>query len=115
MGGIGGPELLLVLLVVLIVFGPRRIPEIARGLGRGMRELQRLSTEFQRELNIADALEGRSEKKGGKASGGGTHPETHADATPVRDPENPPEPAAEAAPEDAAPEAPDRPDGRDPA
>jgi len=66
MGGIGGPELLLVLLVVLVVFGPRRIPEIARALGRGMRELQRLSTEFQREINIAEALEGTDRAKGKK-------------------------------------------------
>lgn len=63
MGGIGGPELLLVLLVVLVVFGPRRIPEIARGIGRGMREFQRLATEFQRELNIADALEEQKREK----------------------------------------------------
>ncbi|MBZ0270257.1 twin-arginine translocase TatA/TatE family subunit, partial [bacterium] len=59
MGGIGGPELLIVLLVVLLVFGPRKIPEIARMMGKGMREFRRLSTEFQRELNIADALEGK--------------------------------------------------------
>jgi sec-independent protein translocase protein TatA len=57
MGGIGGPELLLVFVVVLLVFGPRKIPEVARGLGRGLREFRRLSTEFQREMNLADALE----------------------------------------------------------
>jgi sec-independent protein translocase protein TatB len=64
MGSIGGPELLIVLVVVLLVFGPRKIPEIARGLGRGIREFQRLSTEFQRELNLADALEEKEKGKG---------------------------------------------------
>jgi len=53
MGGIGAPELLVVLLVVLLVFGPTKIPEVARGLGKGLREFRRLSTEFQREINLA--------------------------------------------------------------
>ncbi len=57
MGGIGAPELLIVFLVVLVVFGPRKIPEVARGVGRGLREFRRLSVEFQRELNVAEALE----------------------------------------------------------
>lgn len=57
MGGIGGPELFVVFLVVLLVFGPKRIPEVARGLGKGMRELRRLTTELQREIHLADAEE----------------------------------------------------------
>jgi sec-independent protein translocase protein TatB len=55
MNGVGGPELLVVLVVALLVFGPKSIPEVARTLGRGMRELRRLATEFQREVNLADA------------------------------------------------------------
>lgn len=53
MGGIGAPELLVVFLVVLLVFGPTKIPEVARGIGKGIREFRRLSTEFQREINLA--------------------------------------------------------------
>jgi TatA/E family protein of Tat protein translocase len=56
--GIGGPELLVIFFVVLLVFGPKRIPEVARGLGQAMRHLRRLTTELQRDLNLADALEG---------------------------------------------------------
>ena len=52
--GIGGWEVLVILFVVLLVFGPKRIPEVARGLGRGMRELRRISTDFQREINLSD-------------------------------------------------------------
>ena len=59
MGGFGGPELLVVFVVVLLVFGPRKIPEVARGMGRMAREFRRLTVEFQRELNITEALEGR--------------------------------------------------------
>jgi sec-independent protein translocase protein TatA len=36
LGGLGIPELLLILLAVLLLFGARRIPEIARGLGKGI-------------------------------------------------------------------------------
>lgn len=55
MGGVGGPEILVILLVALLVFGPKSIPEVARTIGKGVRELRRLATEFQREVNIADA------------------------------------------------------------
>jgi Tat protein translocase TatB subunit len=56
LSGIGGQELLLIFFVVLLVFGPRRIPEVARGLGRAVRQVRRLTTELQRDLNLA-ALE----------------------------------------------------------
>ncbi len=39
-GRIGFPELLLILVIVLIFFGGRRIPEIARGLGEGIRQFK---------------------------------------------------------------------------
>lgn len=39
-GFIGMPELLLLGLVALIVFGPKRLPEMGRGLGKGMREFK---------------------------------------------------------------------------
>jgi sec-independent protein translocase protein TatA len=41
MGGFFGPwEIVILVLVVLLVFGPKRIPEIGRGLGKGMREFK---------------------------------------------------------------------------
>jgi TatA/E family protein of Tat protein translocase len=61
--GIGGWEVLVILFVVLLVFGPKKIPEVARGIGRGMRELRRISTDFQREMNLADLAEEPKEKK----------------------------------------------------
>lgn len=39
-GFVGFPELLLLLLVALLVFGPKRLPEMGRSLGRGMREFK---------------------------------------------------------------------------
>ena len=41
MGSIGVPELLLILLIALLVFGGKKLPEVARGLGAGIRDFKR--------------------------------------------------------------------------
>ncbi len=50
--GIGPTELIVILLVALVVFGPRRLPEIGRTLGRSLREFQRTSAELRQELDL---------------------------------------------------------------
>ncbi len=50
MGGIGSGELLLILLVLLILFGAKKIPELARGLGKGIRAFKEASKEIKDEL-----------------------------------------------------------------
>jgi sec-independent protein translocase protein TatA len=54
MGGIGPWELILIFLVVLLVFGAKRIPEIARGLGRGIREFKSATSDITNELTYTD-------------------------------------------------------------
>jgi sec-independent protein translocase protein TatA len=49
-GSIGGPELILILVIALIVFGPSKLPEIGKSLGKGILEFRRASNEFQRAL-----------------------------------------------------------------
>jgi len=39
-GGIGWPEIIVILIIALIVFGPKRLPEMGRSLGRGIREFR---------------------------------------------------------------------------
>lgn len=51
MFGIGGTELLLILLVALLVLGPKSIPQIARTLGKALREFRQVSSDFQHTLN----------------------------------------------------------------
>ena len=53
-GNLGATELILILLVVLLVFGAKRIPEIARGLGKGIREFKDATNDIKKELTVAD-------------------------------------------------------------
>ena len=48
-GNIGGPELFLIFLIILIFFGARKIPEIARGIGEGVREFRKAARDAQNE------------------------------------------------------------------
>ncbi len=57
-GSLGFPELLLILAVALIVFGPRKLPEIGRTLGKALGEFKKatddLKTTIEREVRIED-------------------------------------------------------------
>jgi Tat protein translocase TatB subunit len=46
-GTLGGPELILIFVVALIVFGPRKLPDIGKSLGKMMAEFRRASNEFK--------------------------------------------------------------------
>ncbi|MBI3189532.1 MAG: twin-arginine translocase TatA/TatE family subunit [Ignavibacteriales bacterium] len=50
MPNIGTGEIILILLIVLIFFGAKKIPELAQGLGKGIREFRKASREVQDEL-----------------------------------------------------------------
>jgi TatA/E family protein of Tat protein translocase len=49
-GTLGGPELFLIMVVALIVFGPKKLPEIGKSLGRMMNEFKKASSEFRQTL-----------------------------------------------------------------
>ena len=53
-GSLGISELLVIFVVVLVFFGPKRMPEVARSLGSAMREFRRSLNQIQRELEEAD-------------------------------------------------------------
>jgi sec-independent protein translocase protein TatA len=53
MGNIGAWEIALIVLVILLVFGPKRLPQMGRSLGRGMREFKETVTDQTRELKEA--------------------------------------------------------------
>ena len=53
--GIGVPELILILIVGLIVFGPGKLPEAGRALGKGLREFKKASNALTQALNAEPA------------------------------------------------------------
>jgi len=52
MFGIGTTELLVILFIILLVFGSKKLPELAQGLGKGIREFKKASNEIQDELDL---------------------------------------------------------------
>lgn len=62
MFGIGSTELLVILIVALLVLGPKSLSKVAQTIGRAMGEARRVSTEFQRTLNTEIAFEEEAEK-----------------------------------------------------
>ncbi|MGD9651400.1 MAG: Sec-independent protein translocase protein TatB [Candidatus Dadabacteria bacterium] len=67
MFGIGTSEILIILVIALLVLGPKEIPKIARTLGRGMRELERAKNELKSsiefEINEEDAKQELAKKE----------------------------------------------------
>jgi sec-independent protein translocase protein TatA len=53
-GGLGGWEIMLILLIIVIFFGAKKIPEMARGLGKGIREFKDATKEITKEIDLED-------------------------------------------------------------
>ena len=49
--GLGSTEILVILFIVLLLFGAKKLPELARGLGKSMNEFKKASSEMEREIN----------------------------------------------------------------
>ena len=68
-GGLGTWEILLIFLVVLLVFGAKRIPEIAQGLGKGIREFKKAAKEVQDEIKVSGKIEDKGAEEEKKLAG----------------------------------------------
>lgn len=110
---IGPQELLLVLIIGLIVVGPKRLPELSRQIGRGMRELRKIQDDVKGLVNldeVTNELKGmvRFDADGDDGSNGSTRrPPTTATAPVVHRSARTNGSAAEATPPAAEPAAPD--------
>ena len=51
MGNLGGPDLFIILLIVLVLFGAKKLPDLARSLGQSMNEFKKAREEIDRELH----------------------------------------------------------------
>jgi sec-independent protein translocase protein TatA len=64
MGPIGGQELFIILLLVLVFFGAKKLPELAKGLGQGIREFRKAAKDVQEEVDKeVKKLDDPSDKK----------------------------------------------------
>jgi sec-independent protein translocase protein TatA len=52
-GNLGGPDLIILLLIILVLFGAKKLPELARGMGSAIKEFQKAKDEFTDELHSA--------------------------------------------------------------
>lgn len=53
LSNLGGPDLIIILLIVLVLFGAKKLPELAKGMGQAVREFQKAKDEFTDELHNA--------------------------------------------------------------
>lgn len=54
MFGIGAQELIIIFFIVLLLFGANRIPEIAKGMGRGIRDFKKATRDIEDDLNLRE-------------------------------------------------------------
>lgn len=62
-GSIGMPELVIILVIALIIFGPRKLPELGKSLGKSINEFKKASTELQNTLEKEIQLEEQKERE----------------------------------------------------
>jgi sec-independent protein translocase protein TatA len=71
-GSIGMPELIIILVIALIIFGPRKLPELGKSLGRSLNEFKKASTDLQntleQEIKIEEQKENVAKAKAEEAS-----------------------------------------------
>ena len=54
MFGLGTPEIILIALVILVLFGAKKIHELMQGLGKGIKEFKKASTDIEKDLTAED-------------------------------------------------------------
>ncbi|MCZ6785415.1 MAG: twin-arginine translocase TatA/TatE family subunit [Proteobacteria bacterium] len=95
MFGIGGQELILILVVALLVFGPKRLPSLARSLGRGLAEFRRASSDLRHSLSQEPAPENPPKPSPAERIAAPAQPAQPAQAG-APEPQTEPAPAADA-------------------
>ena len=85
-GSIGMPEMIIILVIALIIFGPRKLPELGRSLGKSLAEFKRASNELKNTLEEEIRLdEQRTTIEAQKATAPPAATPTHESVSPVPD------------------------------
>lgn len=97
MFGIGMPEMLVILVVALIVIGPKKLPDLAKSLGKAMREFKNATSEIKESLNLDEDINEikKSLKKTGTSSTPGTQKAGDLNMETGLTPEDVPDPYSE--------------------
>ncbi|XWN38403.1 MAG: twin-arginine translocase TatA/TatE family subunit [Balneola sp.] len=71
MGSFGTTEIIIIAIIVLVLFGAKRIPELAKGLGQGIKEFRKASSDIKKEIedssrDIDDAINSEETKSNSK-------------------------------------------------
>lgn len=85
--GLGGPEMLMIMVIILMLFGANRLPELAKGFGKSMREFKKAASGVEEE--VRRAMEEEPAKPAAKPVG------TIEQQAGAPKPETPPPPAAD--------------------
>src|SRR5713101_3392268 len=80
-GSLGMPELILIFVIALIVFGPRKLPELGRSLGRGIAEFKKASSDLEHSLEEEIRQEAQPPASKAPAPAASASPEAPHDAT----------------------------------
>ena len=62
-GNLGGPEIIIIALVILLLFGGKKIPELMRGLGKGVSQFKKGMNDIEQELNAEPEKSVESQNK----------------------------------------------------
>ncbi len=87
---LGGPDLIWILLLILLLFGAKKLPELARGMGQAIKEFQKAKDEFTDELHKADKSDATAKTnpppstvpRTDTAAGGATQPDPNQSVNP---------------------------------
>ena len=60
---VGVPELLVILVIALVLFGPGKLPDVGKALGKSIREFKSASTEEKKTIDVAEKSDEKTEKK----------------------------------------------------
>ncbi|MBK6505649.1 MAG: twin-arginine translocase TatA/TatE family subunit [Ignavibacteria bacterium] len=57
MFGLGTPEIILIAIVILVLFGAKKIPELMQGLGKGVKEFKKATSDIEKDINTSEDKE----------------------------------------------------------
>ena len=69
MFGIGMPELIIIFVIALVIIGPKKLPDLARALGKGMAEFRRATEDIKANLGVQDEIKEVQEELADSVSG----------------------------------------------